>query len=144
MSAACTCTPLWLWISAAWACATPSLRVRGIAWPSYISFLFCNNLFKFMICLSLTFKYLNSLTLSIKSWHSCIAVVETIDTSFDLHMSLCLSLLSRRLSMDLTLPCKRSLSAFLIIFLAFSVLIVVFNLILTGVIPLLIHLSVNI
>ena len=46
--------------------------------------------------------------------------------------------------MDLTLACKRSLSAFLLIFLAFSVLIVAFNLILTGVIPLLIHLSVNI
>ena len=45
--------------------------------------------------------------------------------------------------MDLTLACKRSLSAFLIFFLAFSVLIVVFSLILTGVIPLLIHVSVN-
>ena len=46
--------------------------------------------------------------------------------------------------MDLTLACKRSLSAILTIFHAFSVLTVVFNLILSGVIPLLIHLSVNI
>ena len=46
--------------------------------------------------------------------------------------------------MDLTLACKRSLSAFLIIYLAFSVLTVVFNLIPTSVIPLLKHLSVNI
>ena len=43
--------------------------------------------------------------------------------------------------MDLTLACKRSHSAFLIIFLAFSVLTVVFNLVLSGIIPLL---SVNI
>ena len=37
--------------------------------------------------------------------------------------------------MDLTQASKRSLSAFLVIFLTFSVLTVVFNLILTGVIP---------
>ena len=59
------------------------------------------------------------------------------------YICLCLLLLSRKLLMDLTLACKRSLPAFLIIFLAFSVLIIVFNLILTGVIPLLIHLSVK-
>ena len=46
--------------------------------------------------------------------------------------------------MDLTLASMRFLSTFLIIFLPFSVLTVVFNLILTGVIPLLKHLSVNI
>ena len=46
--------------------------------------------------------------------------------------------------MDLTLASMRFLSTFLIIFLPFSVLTVVFNLILTGVIPLLMHLSVNI
>ena len=64
-----------------------------------------------------------------------------MDTSCDLHMSLLL--LSRKLLMDLTLASKRSLSAFLMIFLAFSVLIVVFSLILTGVIPLLIHPCMN-
>ena len=47
---------------------------------------------------------------------------------------LCLLLLSKKLLMDLTLACKRSLSAFLMICHAFSVLIVVFILILTGVI----------
>ena len=82
-------------------------------------------------------------------------VIEIMEASCDLHKSLCLVLLPRRLLMDLTLACKRSLSAFLIIFLALSVLTVVFtgsmehgmvyfNLMLTGVIPLLIHLSVNI
>ena len=78
------------------------------------------------------------------SLQCCIMIVETIYTSFNLHMSLCLLLLSMRLLMDLTLACKRSLSAFLIIFLAFSVLTVVFNLILTGAIPLLMHPSGNI
>ena len=46
--------------------------------------------------------------------------------------------------MDLTLACKRSLSTFLMIFLAISLLTVGFNLILAGVIPLLMYLSVNI
>ena len=46
--------------------------------------------------------------------------------------------------MDFTSACRRSFSAFLIIFLVFSVLIVVFNLMLTGIVPLLIHLSVKI
>ena len=46
--------------------------------------------------------------------------------------------------MDLTLACKRSLSVFLMILLAFSVLTVVFNLMLTGVIALVMHLSGNI
>ena len=44
--------------------------------------------------------------------------------------------------MDFTLACRRSLSAFLMIFLALSVLTVVLNLMLTRVIPLLIHLRV--
>ena len=76
----------------------------------------CNNLLNLLICLSLTFKYLNSLTLSINSWHSSIEVVEIMDTSCCLQKSLCLALLSRRLLMDYTLACKRSLSAFLMIF----------------------------
>ena len=46
--------------------------------------------------------------------------------------------------MDITPACRRSLSAFLIILLTLSVLTVVFNLMLTRVIPLLIHLRVNI
>ena len=58
--------------------------------------------------------------------------VDKIDAQCDLHNSLCLALSARTLLMDLTLAWRRSLSAFLIIFLAFSVLIVVFNLMLTG------------
>ena len=53
-------------------------------------------------------------------WHSSITVVVTMDASCDLHMSSCLLSLSRNLWMDFTLTCRRSLSAFLIIFLAFS------------------------
>ena len=45
--------------------------------------------------------------------------------------------------MDLTLAWRRSLSAFLIIFLAFSALIVVFSLMLTGTKPLVIYLRVE-
>ena len=46
--------------------------------------------------------------------------------------------------MDLTLAWRRSLSAVLIIFLVFSVLIVVFNLMITGTKPLEMHLRVKI
>ena len=70
--------------------------------------------------------------------------VDKIDASCDLYNSLCLVLYPRRLLMDLTLAWRRSLSTFLIIFLVFSVLIVVFNLMLTGTKPLVIHLRVKI
>ena len=76
---------------------------------------FCNNLLNLLICPSLISKYLNCLTLSINSCHCCIAAAETINASFDLHMSLSLLLLSRRILIDLILTCKRSLSAFLLI-----------------------------
>ena len=70
--------------------------------------------------------------------------VDKIDASCDLCNSLCLALCPRRLLMDLTSAWRRSLSTFMIIFLAFSVLIVVFNLMLTGSKHLVIHLRVKI
>ena len=144
MSTCTACTPSQLDGNAGWVCTTIWLRgIEGVLdqviFPS-----FCSNLFNLLICLCLTFIYLNSLTLSINSWHSSIEVEEIMDATCDLHKSLCLALLSRRLLMDLALACKRSLSAFLMIFLAFSVWTVFFNMMLTGVITLLIHLRVNI
>ena len=70
--------------------------------------------------------------------------VDKIDANFDLHNSLCLVTLSRILFIALTLACRRYLSAVLIIFLALSVLKVVFTLILTGTNSLCIHLRVKI
>ena len=58
--------------------------------------------------------------------------VDKIHASCHLFISLCLALSPRILLIDLTLAWRRSFSAFLIIFLAFPVLIVVFNLMLTG------------
>ena len=93
----------------------PDWGLRGlpaqIIFPSFL----CNNLLNLLNCLYLTFTYLNSLTLSINSWHCCIVVVETVNASCDTHMSLCLLLLSRRLLMVFTLAFESSLSAFLII-----------------------------
>ena len=71
-------------------------------------------------------------------------VVDTTDASCDLLNSLCLALSPRILLMDLTIAWRRSFSAFLIIFLALSVFIVVFNLILTGTNSLEMHLRVKI
>ena len=70
--------------------------------------------------------------------------VDIVGASCDLHKSLCLSLYPRRLMMDLTLAWKRSLSTFLMIFLAFSLLVVVFNIMLTKTKPLVIYLSMKI
>ena len=114
-----------------------SVLADQVIFPS----LFCTNLLNLLICLSLTLKCLSSLTLSINSWHLFMA---DVDTSFDLHNSLCLALYPRTVLMDLTLAWRKSLSTFLIIFLAFSVLIVVFNLMHTGTKPLVIHLRVKI
>ena len=58
---------------------------------------FCSNLLNVLIYLALTFKYLDPLSISINSWHSNIEVVELMDASCDLHLSLWLALLSRRL-----------------------------------------------
>ena len=145
MSICTTCTPSWLRVSAASAYTTPVEGNLGLEeCLTKLYFFLCSNLSNLLICLSLTFKYLNSLTLCINSWHFCMEVIEIMDASCDLHKSLCLTLLSRRLLMDLTLVCKRPLSMLLIIFLAFSVLTVFLNLMLTDAILLLIHLSMNI
>ena len=42
-------------------------------------------------------------TFSVKLWHSLYMEVDKIDANFDLHNSVCLALLSRRLLIDLTL-----------------------------------------
>ena len=59
-------------------------------------------------------------------WHSSIVVAVTMDASCALHLS-SLLLFSRKLLMDLTLAGRRFLSAFLIMFLAFSDLSVVLS-----------------
>ena len=143
LSACTACTPSQLGGSADWACTVTWLSGVGDAWSSYISFLLQETI-KLINLPWPNLLYLDSLTFFINSWHSSIEVVEIMNTSCDLHLSLCLALLYRRLLMDFTLACIRSLSAFLMIFLALCVLTVVFNLMLTGVIPLLIHLIVNI
>ena len=49
---------------------------------------YCNNLLNLLSCHALPLKYLDFLTLSINSWHSNIEVVETMDASCALHLSL--------------------------------------------------------
>ena len=117
-----------------------SVLADKVIFPSF----FCNNLLHLLICLSLTLWYLSSLTLSINSWHLFMVDVDKIDASLDLLNSFYLPLCPRGLLMDLTLAWRRSFSAILIIFLTFSILIVVFNLILTGTKPLVMHLRVKI
>ena len=102
-----------------------------------------SNLLNLFTC-PLILRNLSSPTLSINYWHLSIFEVDTIDGSFDLLDSLSLALSPSILLVDLTLACRRSFSAFLMIFLAFSVLIVVFNLILNGTYSLEIHLRVKI
>ena len=70
--------------------------------------------------------------------------LDNMDASCDLHNSLYLALTPRILLMDLTLAWRRSFPALLMIFLAFSVLIVVLNLMLTGTKSLVLHLRVKI
>ena len=92
----------------------------------------CNKLLNLFTCLLFTLLNLSSLTFSTNPWHFLKLEVDKIDANFDLHSSLCLALLSRILLMDLILACSNCFSAVLIIFLAFFVLKVVFNLIQTG------------
>ena len=90
-------------------------------------------------CLLFTLLNLSSCTFSTK-----ILAFPKVRICFDLHSSLCLGMLARILLMDLILPCSSCFSAVLIIFLAISVLKVVFNLILTGTHSLEMHLRVKI
>ena len=117
-----------------------ALLASQVIFPSFLR----SNLLNLFICLSLILQKLSSLTLSINSWHLSMTEVDIIDASCDLLNSLCLALPPRILLMDLTLAWRRSSSAFLIIFLAFSLFIVVFNLMLTGTNSLEMHLRVKI
>ena len=60
----------------------------------FSSFL-CSHLLILLICLSLTLRCLNSLTLSINSWHLFMVDVDKVDTNFDLHNALCLALYAK-------------------------------------------------
>ena len=111
-----------------------------VIFPSFLH----NKLLNLFTCLLFTLLNLSSLTFSTNPWHFVKLEVDKIDANFDLHSSLCLVLSSRILLMDLILACSNCFSTVLIIFLAFSVLKVVFNLILTGMNSLWMHLRVKI
>ena len=127
--------------------ACKELAITLVAWgvsqviiPSFLHY----KLLNLFTCLLLTLLNLNSGIFSTKSWHFLKLEVDKIDANFDLHSSLCLALLSRILLMDLILACRSCFFAVLIIFLALSVLKVVFNLILTRTTSLWMHLRMKI
>ena len=114
--------------------------VSQVIFPSFLH----NKLLNLFTCLLLPLLNLNSPTFSTTTWHFLKLEVDKIDANFDLHISLCLALLSRILLMVLILACRSCFSAVPIIFLALSVLKVVFNLILTATNSLWMHLRVKI
>ena len=95
-----------------------TLATRGkvlLAWVPRDQVIFPSfyiNLLHLLIYLSLTLECLNTLTLSINSWHFFIEVLDTMDANFDLHKSLCLALYPRRLLMEFTLAWIRSFLLF--------------------------------
>ena len=107
------------------------------------SFLF-SKLLNLFSCLCLTLVNLISPTFLMKPWHSLSLCVDKIDANCDPHSSVCLPTLSRILFIALTLAWSKSFSAFWIKFLAFSVFMVDFSLILTGIKSLCIHLKVKV
>ena len=90
-------------------------------------------------CLLFTLLNLSSCTLSTKIWHFL-----KLEFALTYIAPFVWGMLARILLMDLILPCSSCFSAVLIIFLAISVLKVVFNLILTGTHSLEMHLRVKI
>ena len=108
----------------AWEVALVAWEASTVIFPSFLH----TKLLNLFTCLLFTLLNLSSLTFSVNPWHFLNLEVDQIDANFDLHSSLCLALLSRLLLMDLILACSNCSSAVLIIFLAFSVLKVVFNL----------------
>ena len=96
--------------------------------------------FNLFICLCLTLLNLSSLTLLMKPWHSSSLSAKMIEASLALHSCISLSTWSKTLLIAFTRACSKSFSAFLIICLALGVSKVDFNLMLTGINSLWIHL----
>ena len=111
-----------------WGVVLVAWEASQVIFPSFLH----SKLFNLFTYLLFTLLNLSSLIFSMKPWHFPKIEVNKIYASFDLHSSLGLALLSRILLMDLILTCSNCFSAILIIFLAFCVLKVDFNLILTG------------
>ena len=112
------------------------LAIAIAIFPSFLD----TKWFSLLICLCFTLLNLSSLTLLMKPWHSSSLSAEMIGASLALQSSISLSTWSKILLIALTLACSKSFSAFLIICLAFGVSKVDFNLILTGISFLWIHL----
>ena len=77
------------------------LELVGVVELALVIFLF-SKIYLFN-CLCLTLVNLISPTLSLKPWHSLSLCAEIIDTSCDLHSSVCLGTLSRILLIAFTL-----------------------------------------
>ena len=107
-----------------------------VIFPSF----FDTKWFSLLICLCLTLLNLSSLTLLMKCWHCSNLSCEMIEASLALQSCVSLSNWTKMLLIALILACNKSFSAFLIICLAFGVSKVDFNLILTGINSLWIHL----
>ena len=141
-------TALASWEAAlSWGRGMTACGVALVAWEAsqfiFPSFLH-PKLLKLFTCLLFSLLNISSLTFSMNPWHFLKLEVDKIGANFDLHSFLYLALLSRILLMDLILACSNCFSAVLILFLAFSVLNVVFNLILTATNSLWMHLRVKI
>ena len=108
-----------------------------VIFPSF----FVTKWLSLLICLCFTLINLSSLTLLMKSWHCSNLSCEMIEASLSLQSCDSLSTCSKMLLIAFILACSKSFSAFLIICLALGVSKVVFNLMLTGINSLWIHLS---
>ena len=112
------------------------LLLTIVIFPSFLD----TKWFSLFICLCFTLLNLSSLTLLMKPWHCSSLSCEMIEASLVLQSCISLSTWSKILLIALTLACSKSFSAFLMICLAFGVSKVDFNLILTGINSLCIHL----
>ena len=116
-----------------WTCL---FKVILVIFPSF----FDTKWFNLLICLCLTLLNLSSLTLLMNCWHCSNLSCEMIEASLVLQSCISLSTWTKMLLIAFILACNKSFSAFLIICLAFGVSKVDFNLILTGINSLWIHL----
>ena len=126
----------------AWEANMPWEELSCVDTVIFPSFLF-SKLLNLFSCLCLTLVNLISPIFSVEPWHSLHLCVDKIDANCDLHSSVCLLTLSRILFIALILAWSKSFSAFLTIFLAFSVFMVFLSLILTGIKSLCIHLKIS-
>ena len=133
----------WCVVSVVPIVSPPQYPLLPCCWFQQPPVCLCHNKLNFLICLSKVLLCLLFLLRHMNLWHSSITSIPIQLPRLFIHVSICHLNMVIVLLIDLILSFISILSAFLTMYIPFGVLTVVLSFTLTGVRPLLRHLSVN-